>query len=118
MTRADFLKMYLAQLAADTSAQGKFVGAGSDRAEAAARAILNGGAHMLEALLGDVKQVAGDHGSLAANAVASFASRAVEHGVQVGIGKAVDFVKTALDKDKRAKRAAGKALMDFAKRPR
>lgn len=120
MTRIDLLKAYLAKLAFDVAAEGKFVGAGSDRAEAAARAILSGAAGMLEALAGDVKQVAGDHGSVAVNMVAGLASRtvgsAVDGAIRTGVDKLVGAVADALDKGKREKRAAGKAFMDAAKR--
>lgn len=115
MTRTDTLKMYLAQLAADTAAQGKFAGAGSDKAQAVAHAILNGSAHMIEALLGDVKVVAGDGRSLATTAVANFASRAVEQGIRTGMNKLGEAISAALDKDRRDKRKAGRAFMDAAK---
>ena len=116
MTRLDLLKTYLAQLAADTAATGKFAGAGSDRAQAAARALLSGAAGMLEALFEDVKVVAGDGRAAATGAVAGFASRAIEGAVRTGIDKLVEAVTASLDKDKRARRSAGRAVTDAAKR--
>ncbi len=115
MSRTDLLKSYLAQLAADTAAHGKFVGMGSDKAEAAAKALLGGGAGMLEALLEDVKTVAGDGRSAATGAIAGLASRAVEQGIRTGMNKLGEAISTALDKDKRDRRKAGKAIMDAAK---
>lgn len=115
MTRIDILKSYLARLAADAAADGKFAGMGSNRAEAAARALLSGAGGMLEALYSDVRLVAGEKGTFAAGAVAGLASRFAEGAVRYGIGKAVEAVKGTLDKDKRAYRAAGKAFKDLAK---
>lgn len=115
MSRTDLLKSYLAQLAADTTASGKFTGAGSDRAEAAARALLSGAAGMLEAFFEDVKTVAGDGRVLATGAVAGLASRAVDRGIRVGMDKLVEAVTATLSKDRREKRATGKAFMDAAK---
>ncbi|MDE3097324.1 MAG: hypothetical protein KGK07_15155 [Chloroflexota bacterium] len=116
MTRVDTLKLYLAQLAADVAAEGKFVGAGSDRAEAAARAILGGAAGMLEALLEDVKTAAGDGGSVATQMITGIASRAVENGIRIGMSKLVGAVTASLDKDKREKRKTGRAIMAAAKK--
>ena len=53
---------------------------------------------------------------LAAGAVADLASRAVDHGVRVGIDKLVDAVKVSLDKGRRERRAAGEAVIDVAKK--
>lgn len=116
MIRTDVLKTYLAQLAADVSASGKFAGVGSDRAEAAARALLSGAGGMLEALLEDVKHVAGDGRGFATAAVGSFASRAVDGAIRTGMDKLFEAISVSLDKGKREQRAAGRKLMDVAKR--
>ena len=115
MTRVDLLKTYLARLAADVAADGKFVGVGSDKVEAAARALLSGTGGMIEALLEDVKAAAGGGGSVATQMVAGFASRAVENGIRTGMVKLVEAIAVSLDKDKRARRETGKAFMDAAK---
>ena len=116
MTRTDIFKAYLAQLAADVSASGKFAGAGSDRAEAAARALLSGAGGMLEALLGDVKHIAGDGRDFATAAVGGFASRVVDDAIHTGVGKLFEAISVSLDKERREKRKTGRALMDAAKR--
>lgn len=115
-TRTDLLREYLARLAADAAAAGKFAGAGSDRAEAAARALLSGAAGVLEALLGDVKTVAGDGRDAATGLVAAFASRAVEGAVRTGIEKVADAVAGHFDKGRRERQKVGRAFMDAAKR--
>lgn len=116
MTRIDLLKAYLAKLAFDVAAEGKFVGVGSSRSEAAARAVLSGAGGMLDALLEDVKTAAGDGRDVATQMVTGLASRAVENGIRFGMGKLVEAATVAFDKDKREKRATGKAFMDAARR--
>ena len=116
MTRTDTLKAYLAQLAADTAACGKFAGAGSNRAEAAARAMLSGAGGMLEALFEDVKHVAGDGRNVATAMAGGFASRAVDGAIRTGMDKLFEAVAVSLNKDRREKRKAASAFMDAAKR--
>ena len=115
MSRTDLLKAYLAQLAADSAAAGKFVGVGSDKVEAAARALLSGTGGMLEALFEDVKRAAGDGRSIATAAVASTASRVVEGAIRVGMNKAAEAIASHFDEGARERRKVAKAFMDAAK---
>jgi len=115
MTRTDLLKAYLKRLAIDAAADGKFAGAGSDRAAAVARALISGSGGMLVALLEDVKRVAGDGRIVATSAVTGLATRAVDGAVRAGIDKLVEAASVALNKGKREQRATGKALMRAAK---
>jgi len=101
--------------AIDAAAEGKFVGMGSDRAKAAARALLSGASSMLEALLEDVKLVAGDGRIAATSAVSSLASRAVDSAIRTGIDRAVEAVARSFNRETRERRATGKALMRAAK---
>jgi len=114
-TDTDILKEYLTRLATRAAADGKFVGMGDDRARAVARALLSGAGGMLGALLEDVKRVAGDGRIAATSAVAGLATRAVERGIRVGMDKLAEAVVGSFDKEKRARKIAGRAIMKAAK---
>jgi hypothetical protein len=116
--RLAHLRQYVAALAADMAADGKFAARGEGSIDAAAKAILTGGGALAAQLAADLRQVGGETAAMLRPAVEGALANAANKAAQAALNHGINAVTGLFNGRARAKteqqRKVGRALMDGA----